>query len=323
MLKIDKNRDNSIHVVFGLHDSSGSYIQHPATAVASIFSNTEASVCVHFIHDDSLTDANKEKLVQLTNNFKQHICFHRVDKDFFIHVAYSIASRKEQEKLFSIGKLYRLKIVDFLDGIDKALYLDSDIIVNLDIQEIWKRDIEGYYCAAVVDAEETRENIKNKLAFRKMNLDSDSYFNSGVILLNLFKIRKEMHLFEDATNFMKKQAENRVFVDQDALNFLLQKHTKFLPDKYNFIPVVLKNPKICENKAAIIHFAGPKPWNYRCSPYDWLYWKYFSMTPWGDTVEKLLDAQKDVGIDLGYGVMIGKISSKRRLFNAVKYKILK
>lgn len=109
------------------------------------------------------------------------------------------------------------------------------------------------------------------------------------------------------------------FIDQDALNFLLQKHIKFLPAKFNYIPINDSEiGRTCSAINAIIHFAGPKPWDYHCSPYDWIYWKYFSMTPWGDSIESLLDAQQMVGIDLGYALQIGRVASRKSLLRGIR-----
>lgn len=108
----------------------------------------------------------------------------------------------------------------FADKIDvipnKILYLDADIMLNGNIEELFNININNYHMAVVLD--------KNGHMFIKLN-----YFNSGMMLLNMKQI-KEDNLFSIARHICatKKMA----FPDQSALN-----KTKFkklyLPRKFN------------------------------------------------------------------------------------------
>lgn len=115
-----------------------------------------------------------------------------------------------------------------------------------------------------------------------------------------------------------KHSKDIIFFDQDVLNKLLQNEVLFLSEVYNFIPTAQNEiTKDLKTEPAIIHFAGPKPWNFYSSNYDWLYWKYLSKTPWGDTVGKLLKWQKNLGIDLGYALCVGKVASRKMLLRGI------
>lgn len=314
-----ERKSDLIDVVFCLTDPKGNYIQHTATAMLSILENTKAEVQIHVIHDDTLTLTGKSRLEEISQRRDQpelpgKICYHQLDREYFEKVAETAFGK---EKKVSVGTLYRLKIDEILPVCSKVIYLDSDVIVNMDLSALWRINVDNYFCAAVRDVSSTRNKWKNRSAFRKMNIETAGYFNAGVLLLNLDVIRHKMSLWNSAMYFFEKYGRNSLFFDQDALNSLLQKKTKFLSDDYNFIPVAINTNNLCEEKKAIIHYAGPKPWSYRCSSYDWLYWKYFSMTPWGDTPEKLLDAQKKVGIDLGYALQTGKVASRKNLVKGV------
>ena len=310
-----------IHIVFCIHDEDGSYIQHTAVTMTSVFCHTSAAVTVHLVHDDTLTEENRDKLTQLTNQYNQKIEYYHIEQSDFEEAVLKLkyASLKGS---FSLGTLYRLKIAEILP-IDKVLYLDSDIVVNIDIQSLWNIDLDQYYIAAVRDLKATRRKITNKIHFKKMGFSADQYFNAGVILFNLKILREEMALFNDAISFLLKHSTDAIFFDQDALNALLQKKTLLLPAMYNFIPVSLQPQKVSDNLPAIIHFAGPKPWKYKCSQFDWMYWKYFTKTSWGNTLEKLLMAQKDVTIDLGYAFYMGEIGSRRMFLDGFFFRAKK
>lgn len=61
---------------------------------------------------------------------------------------------------------------------DKVLYLDSDIIVNGSLRELYDHDISDYMLGAVEDY------ILSSRYFKHSILDCYPYFNSGVLLLN-------------------------------------------------------------------------------------------------------------------------------------------
>ena len=48
---------------------------------------------------------------------------------------------------------YRLLAPQLLPNVDKAIYLDSDLIVNADIAELYDYDVEGYKLGATRDAD--------------------------------------------------------------------------------------------------------------------------------------------------------------------------
>lgn len=57
---------------------------------------------------------------------------------------------------------------------------------------------------------------------------SDSYFNSGVLLINLDYWREKKLMYK-ALDYIAKNGNNLVFYDQDVLNALLHNSRVFLP----------------------------------------------------------------------------------------------
>ncbi|MBQ8692167.1 MAG: hypothetical protein IJ520_03390, partial [Synergistaceae bacterium] len=52
-----------------------------------------------------------------------------------------VKARAEQK--LTAGALYRLFMPEVLSGLDKVIYLDCDIVVNMDIAELWDIDLGG------------------------------------------------------------------------------------------------------------------------------------------------------------------------------------
>lgn len=124
----------------------------------------------------------------------------------------------------SLLKYYIAKV---LPNLDKVLYVDSDILVLHDLNSIFNTDITGKYLAAVKDPSWFFENMH----VVELNLDYRGfYFNSGVMLMNLKKIRDDNLLakLEDYTN-----NNFRTYMDQDALNVVVENDVLLLPVEAN------------------------------------------------------------------------------------------
>ena len=73
----------------------------------------------------------------------------------------------------------------------KAIYLDSDLLIRKDIKNLFDIDLEEYCYAAVVDGSANENHILPNLE-GNITIEKGNYYNSGVLLLNCDKIRKEM-----------------------------------------------------------------------------------------------------------------------------------
>jgi len=139
---------------------------------------------------------------------------------------------------------------------DKIIYLDVDTIINDDISKLFDINVEDYELAGVKDIYNWASPSR---WFKKF------YFNSGVLLLNMKKI-KETGMFTKARKICIKR--RMLYADQDALNNT-SKLTLQLPvifnskDKY-YKEIVIHH--FCNVREGKIKFIGKwwrriKPWN--------------------------------------------------------------
>lgn len=186
---------------------------------------------------------------------------------------------------FSIGKLtgnsnisyatyLRLFIPDLLpQDLNKVLYLDCDIVVINSLQDLWNKDIQDYCLAAIDDYGKAQE-----LGAKRMGIESGyKYFNAGVLLMNIQKLR-EICLMDRVNEFLKTDGMRILMHDQDILNGLLYKQRLPLETRWNMM---------CNTNNtvdySIIHFAGLKPWFIECPhPLKNIYYHYLKMTKWAD-----------------------------------------
>jgi lipopolysaccharide biosynthesis glycosyltransferase len=90
----------------------------------------------------------------------------------------------------------------------RALYLDVDIVVNGRIDDLCNAEISNIFLAAVDDLE---------MAY------SAKYFNYGVMLINL-EYWRAYNVKEKVIEFVGRKPEVIRFVDQDGLNFVINRN---------------------------------------------------------------------------------------------------
>jgi len=279
--------DNKIHVVLAVYDLRGTYSRHAGVALASMFSNTTSAVRVHILHDETLNEDNKNKFIDLTDKFGQEIDFIDVSE----HVGKICADLDKLARVFSRGALFRLFIQDVV-SVDTVIYLDCDVVVELDIKELWDTGLGDCKVGAVLD--EIARNIdacsKRRLFFcRYAGIDVKKYFNSGVVIFNFKKIREaDVNISALALEFFRRYP-HALFPDQDFLNKVFQKSMYEMDLKFNYFG---SGTDYSSTDGKLWHFAGDKPWErVKGLPTDVLYWRYFAMTPWrSDLTADMIEA---------------------------------
>lgn len=136
---------------------------------------------------------------------------------------------------WSYMSMIRLALHELLPEEKRVLWLDVDTIVNRDIGELFETDLEGCYVAAA------EEPIRSKNPF--------VYFNTGVMLMDLEKLRDGM-----ADEMIRLVNTRKMwFPDQDTVNLLCQTKIRPISPKWN------SNKWIVEVKDPYItHFAADR-----------------------------------------------------------------
>ena len=99
---------------------------------------------------------------------------------------------------------YRLFIPKLLPDEKKAIYLDADIIVNLDITELWQTDLENHPLAVVLESEDGAIPARYSKLVIEGFVKGENYFNSGVLLMNLEVLREEEENINAGIKFKSK-----------------------------------------------------------------------------------------------------------------------
>lgn len=261
------------HIAFICDDN---YVMPTTVAIYSLVENLETTDYQYFIHICTF-GLNKDN-----TDFFNSLVFNNVK--IIVH-SFNIKDYRDkfdkinQTTHVSPAALIKFDLSKIFTNINELLYLDSDIIVKKDISILFEIDVTNHYIAASFEFwKYLLETYKSK------NCPIPSfYFNSGVMLLNLQKMREDSiseQLWNTKINDFNSPEKKVQMMDQDTLNKVCGYKTLHLPIKYNLncyftkgIDIELINKVYVtkysdcnelKNDAVIIHYVGKadKPWKY-------------------------------------------------------------
>lgn len=231
----------------------------------------------------------------------------------------------------SAAALLKFTIPDKFPQFDKILYLDTDMLIQQDLSGLFDINISECYAAVVKDMECTLMGKHN------IRLGLNNYFNSGMMLLNIKKMRED-NISAKLMEY-KKQDKTKYFMDQDAFNKVFSEKVYFLEPYFNYIPVSLNRfnvNEICDfyginhedvnyltKHAPVCHLANKeKPWKTRkaLGYKDWI--RYYYMSPmkhinikYDDKIANDCRKQSNYYLQKIYKKEEGKYTTKYKIFN--------
>jgi len=156
------------------------------------------------------------------------------------------------------------------DHIHRVLYLDSDVLVLSDITELWNSFDTNYAAAAAPDTPACPYVGCSKIADVITSyglLESDRYFNSGVLLMNL-KTWREEGIGKQVLDLIAGVGHQFTYVDQTALNIVLHAKWQVLDPAWNVTSSNFFEAEARVNtllkKAKILHYTYENPGTKHC-----------------------------------------------------------
>jgi hypothetical protein len=143
----------------------------------------------------------------------------------------------------------------------RILYLDADVLVLRNLEEIHEMALDGCLAAAARDLVPTfGERFGERCAAFGLE-PGGAYFNSGVMLIDLEGWRRErvhMRAFEELGSGKRFDC-----ADQCALNLVMHGRIKRLPALWNSFYQLCSSDDHDWDESRVIHYASPwKPWLY-------------------------------------------------------------
>lgn len=256
-----------------------------------ITNNPQEELHIHCICNRDVTDDDKKALRKIVEgkaqNSIQYYTFQTNHIDSYPGFKGTHFGESNYYRLFSSSILPNY--------IHRILYLDSDMIINGSINDLYATDIKDYAVAGIINPMTERQ----KCRINKYLNASDVYINTGVLLINLdyWRSYRVERAFVD---FIEKDPQWILFVDQDVLNVVLKGKIKLLPIKYNlqnkflyrdkYLHKIMKNQygelREARENPVVVHFTGAdKPWMKHCEhPFRELFEEYQNKTEWKGVV---------------------------------------
>ena len=273
--------NNTIPIIISSDDN---YIKYLAVTLYSILYNGKNSFYdFYLLLAPDVKERNKNLILKIAKRFNNN-------NINFINMGNAFTTQKKMISHISNPTYYRLKAAEILPSkYKKCLYFDTDVIINIDLEEYFNINIDNYYIAGVLAAYQLLNKENNHHILLEIpNLKQ--YINAGVVILNLYKIRKN----NLTKTFLLNCKNNYPTQDQDVLNKCCYGHIKILPLEYNIMTKYnLLHPSsnlleiyssyeiknVLQTKK-IIHYADKiKPWQKTNIMFSCIWWRYAIKTP--------------------------------------------
>ncbi|DAA86325.1 TPA: hypothetical protein CPT87_03020 [Candidatus Gastranaerophilales bacterium HUM_5] len=284
-------------IVFSFNNS---YCRYFSVILQSIISNSTDDKYYDIVVFNNDIDENNKKLLyaMLPERFSLRF-FDMLD---FLQSNFANLRLKTRNN-WSVEMYYRIFIPLVMPDYKKVLYLDSDMVTNCNITQLFEINFDDKEILAVKDTtpqvfhmqrhKERQEYVNNLLKLK----NEKNYFNSGMIMFNIAQIDKTNYIGRIKQAF---QIEELLYPDQDILNVIFEDTAKLISSQWNFccgdfvwdkhfinhlsgnyledIKQAIKEPKV-------IHFTSPrKPWNYKLEMHFELFWNYARKTPFYEEI---------------------------------------
>lgn len=258
---------------------------YPTTVMlASVKHNKkkESKYCVHCI-SNGMTSFSKNQIKALAEDDFEVLLYEIEDKEKYNSIDIVLGGT------WSISTIIKTDIPEILNGLEKVLFLDGDILVTKDLTDLWEIDIQDDLLAAVPGLAQERAKIYN----------IETYFNAGVLLMNLKKWREDC-ISEKVWEQFRDDPSQYPLCEQDVFNKVCRGRVRYLPYIWNCFAVAgrlertlqyvnelyqtqLGSWEEMEANAAVFHYVWYKPWRDRCLPHASLWQKYHDISPYGNT----------------------------------------
>ncbi len=229
---------------------------------------------------------NLAKLVEDYPNFEMEFKFMKQSLDM---ITDRIENRLRSD-YFTMTIYFRIFIPDMYPEYDKAIYIDSDIIVPGDISELYDTDMHDNLIGVVTDGSVNDVPELQRYMTESLGLKLGDYFNSGMLLMNMKELRN-VHLAEHFLYLLNKYHFDCVAPDQDYLNSMCYGKIEYLDSCWDAMPN--RNKPEIENPKIIHYNLFDKPWCYDNIQYQDYFWEYAKQSVYYDKIKAYKAAYTD------------------------------
>lgn len=261
-----------IHIAIAVNSR---YVRYAYVMLTSLFMNNGCDRITVYVLQSDLTADDRACLGDLAARFGQTAVFVDVRPERYL--AQLPTTQNWTKEIY-----YRLLVGALLpETVERLLYLDVDMIVHRPIGALYETDLQGMTLAAADDTMiQGNFSEEQKALFAGLGGEI-RYFNSGMILYDLRRLREECS-FADYLNVAEKAGFRLTNPDQDLLNYVHCGRVLFVDNsRYNVFSQNIVPTDEALEQLVIVHYAGRKPWKCNDARYEMerLWWLYAKETP--------------------------------------------
>jgi len=261
------------------------FVKYTIVSMHSLIENAskDHDYILYILHSGISKEMQAKAKALQRDHFKVAFC----DVEAYI---VSIANRLPVRDYYSKSTYYRLFIADMFPEYDKAIYIDSDTVVQGDMSKLFATDIGDCYLGAC--REQAMVQVDNYGAYveKVLGISRYNFFNAGMLLINCRRFREKRVL----EKFSEKLFEYNFVVtqDEDYLNLICKDHVYWLDQRWN--TEVFGEIAYPIEQANVIHYIMvSKPWHYADCRYGDIFWKYAAETSVYDEILAVLESYTD------------------------------
>ena len=238
---------------------------------------------VYILHTD-ITDIMQDEVRKLETD---HFSILFSDVTDYLH---SISEKLPIRDYYSKTTYYRLFIAEMFPQYDKAIYIDSDTVVQGDISKLYLTDIGDAWVGACHEQAMVQVNEYGTYVEKVMGISRYNFFNAGMILINCHQFR--VHFVLDKFIQLLHTYNFVVTQDEDYLNLICKDHVYWLDQRWNTeifgqIPYPIA-------EANVLHYImTSKPWHYADCRHGDIFWHYAAQTTVYEELKQILNSYTD------------------------------
>lgn len=261
------------------------FVKYTIVSLYSIIKNASKDRLykVYILHT-GITEGMMEKVYELKNeNFDVEF----TDVSDYL---YSISDKLPIRDYYSKTTYYRMFIAEMFPELDKAIYIDSDTVVQGDISRLYDKNIKDAYVAAAHEQAMVQVDEYGTYVEKVIGVSRYNFFNAGVLLINCEQFRLHFVLdkfieYLHVYNFVVTQ-------DEDYLNLICKDHVYWLDGRWN--TEIFGDIPYPISEAHVLHYImTSKPWHYEDCRHGDIFWSYAKETSVYEEILEVLNAYTD------------------------------
>lgn len=271
------NSNKIIPIFFACDDN---FVKYTMVSMRSIMDNAsrDYKYVVHILNTNICDEMKKAVMDMTEENFEIRF------EDVTGYLT-SISDKLPLRDYYSKTTYFRMFIAEMFPEYEKAIYIDSDTIVNGDISELYLHDLKDNYVGAANEQVMIQENVYGEYVEKVLGIDRYHYFNAGLLLINCEQFRKN-HVLDQFVDLL--HTYNFVVTqDEDYLNLICKDRVLWLEQPWN--TEVFGEIAYPESEFKMIHYIMvSKPWHYEGAKYSEHFWRYAKETAVYDEIKEVL-----------------------------------